>query len=86
MCSRREKPVKTTKEASHPETSFRWGLKKNVQANSKNWLKSLSTLSRQFDQKASAWCFSQILVIIIYMKSQLFSHYVANGVWLLLNI
>ena len=30
---------------------------KNMQAKSENWLKSLSTPSRQFDLKASAWCF-----------------------------
>ena len=31
---------------------------KNVQAKSMNWLKPLSIPSRQFDLKASDWCFS----------------------------
>ena len=34
-------------------------VQKNVRAKSENWLKSLSTSSRKFDLKASAWCFNR---------------------------
>ena len=77
MCSLIEEPVKITKEAFRDKF-----LKKTVQAKSENWVKSLSTPSRQFDLKASAWCFGHH-----YLDENSISfHYVATGVWLLLNI